>query len=45
MGVEKAIDTLLRLGLVVKNGVGEVNPIPCTTASIILRNRWNTLIN
>ncbi|XP_042031368.1 uncharacterized protein LOC121778126 isoform X3 [Salvia splendens] len=45
MGVEKAIDTLLRLGLVVKNGVDEVNPIPCATASIILRNRWNTLIN
>ncbi|XP_042035688.1 uncharacterized protein LOC121782048 isoform X3 [Salvia splendens] len=45
MGVEKAIDTLLRLGLVVKNGVDEVNPISCTTASIILRNRWNTLIN
>ncbi|XP_047957740.1 uncharacterized protein LOC125203443 isoform X2 [Salvia hispanica] len=45
MRVEKAIDTLLRLGLVVKNGVDEVNPIPCATASIILRNRWNTLIN
>ncbi|KAL1533161.1 hypothetical protein AAHA92_33085 [Salvia divinorum] len=45
MGVEKAIDTLLRLGLVVKKGVDEINPIPCTSASIILRNRWNTLIN
>ncbi|KAH6815907.1 DUF3754 family protein [Perilla frutescens var. frutescens] len=52
MPVEKAIDTLLRLGLVVKKdvdraGAGEllVQPIPCSRACMILRNRWNTLIN
>ncbi|XP_057781212.1 uncharacterized protein LOC130999635 [Salvia miltiorrhiza] len=48
MAVDKAINTLLRLGLVVKKSGDNddvVHPIPCATASITLRNRWNTLIN
>lgn len=48
MPVEKVIDTLLRLGLVVEklvDGQLLVQPIPCSRACVILRNRWNTLID
>lgn len=52
LAVDKAIETLLRLGLAVINkdnkvvdGQIVVQAVPCTRAYIILRNRWNTLIN
>ncbi|KAK6161637.1 hypothetical protein DH2020_005018 [Rehmannia glutinosa] len=48
MPVDKAIKTLVRLGLVIDNVVdGQIVPqaIPCSSAYHILRNRWNSLIN
>ncbi|KAL0452883.1 UNVERIFIED_CONTAM: hypothetical protein Slati_1266400 [Sesamum latifolium] len=48
MPVDKAIDTLMRLGLVIKKAVdGEIilQAMPCSRACIILRDRWNSLIN
>ncbi|KAL8479122.1 hypothetical protein ACS0TY_025620 [Phlomoides rotata] len=48
MGVDKGMETLLRLGMVIEKVVdGEVvvQPMSCTTAYFILRNHWNTLIN
>ncbi|KAL7106488.1 hypothetical protein ACP275_07G116700 [Erythranthe tilingii] len=48
MPVEKAIDTLMRIGLVTEKKVslGDilVEAVPCTTALLILRHRWNTLL-
>ncbi|KAK6161618.1 hypothetical protein DH2020_004999 [Rehmannia glutinosa] len=48
MPVDKAIKTLVRLGLVIDKVVdGQIVPqaIPCSSAYHILRNRWNSLIN
>ncbi|KAK4403245.1 hypothetical protein Sango_0693100 [Sesamum angolense] len=47
MPVDKAIDTLMRLGLVIKKVVdGQIilQAIPCSRACIILRDHWNSLI-
>ncbi|KAI3470249.1 hypothetical protein Pfo_026912 [Paulownia fortunei] len=48
MPVDKAIETLLRLGLVVDKVVdGQVvlQAMPCSKAYTVLQNRWNSLIN
>ncbi|KAL3642234.1 hypothetical protein CASFOL_013049 [Castilleja foliolosa] len=48
MPVDKAMETLLRLGLVTEkivDGQVVVQAVPCEMAHSILRNRWNTLIN
>ncbi|KAK6161599.1 hypothetical protein DH2020_004980 [Rehmannia glutinosa] len=48
MPVDKAIKTLVRLGLVIDKVVdGQIvlQAIPCNSAYHILRNRWNSLIN
>ncbi|EYU29398.1 hypothetical protein MIMGU_mgv1a003801mg [Erythranthe guttata] len=51
MPVDKAIHTLMRLGLLTEKKVSLVDDgdilvqaVPCTTAYLILRDRWNTLL-
>lgn len=46
MAVEKAIDTLVRLGLAIETpGSGVVEAIPCLKAHETLRQRWDTLLS
>ena len=46
MPIDKAIETLVRLGLVIElptNGGSSVIGIPCSEAYGILRSRWDSL--
>lgn len=47
MPIRKAINTLVRLGLVKENfinGQTEVQAVPCPDAYEILKQRWNSLL-
>jgi hypothetical protein len=47
MPIEKAMDTLLRLGLVIElpsNGGSSVIALPCPDAYDILKTRWDSLL-
>jgi hypothetical protein len=47
MPIDKAMETLVRLGLVIElptNGGTSVIGLPCSEAYEILRNRWDSLL-
>jgi len=47
MPIDKAIETLVRLGLVIElptNGGSSVIGVPCSEAYGILRSRWDSLL-
>ena len=47
MPIDKAIETLVRLGLVMElptNGGSSVVGVPCSEAYEILRGRWDSLL-
>ncbi|KAK9075011.1 hypothetical protein SSX86_003330 [Deinandra increscens subsp. villosa] len=48
MPIDKAVNTLMRLDLVIEKEVGEtvaLLPIPCSEASTILKQRWNSFVS
>nr|XP_043639324.1 uncharacterized protein LOC122610397 [Erigeron canadensis] len=48
MPIDKAVNTLMRLDLVIEKEVGErvgLLPVPCSEAYTILKQRWNSFVN
>lgn len=48
MPIDKAVNTLMRLDLVIEKEVGGrvgLLPIPCSEAYIVLKQRWNSFVS
>ncbi|KAJ0726795.1 hypothetical protein HanPI659440_Chr12g0474411 [Helianthus annuus] len=45
MPIDKAVNTLMRLELVIEKEVGGLLPVPCSEAYTILKRRWNSFVS
>ncbi|KAI7731134.1 hypothetical protein M8C21_029721 [Ambrosia artemisiifolia] len=45
MPIDKAVNTLMRLDLVIEKEVGGLLPVPCSEAYTILKQRWNSFVS